>query len=103
MKASWPSGPRASIAASYPDLRFEGVAFQVPDAPAGDGLAPVYRLASLSNGAYLFTASTAERSYALSLGNWRDEGVAFNSWQSAIAGDGPFAELSANPNPEWLL
>ncbi|MBP8308187.1 MAG: trypsin-like serine protease [Burkholderiaceae bacterium] len=94
---------RASIAASYPDLRFEGVAFQVPDAPAGDGLAPVYRLASLSNGAYLFTASTAERSYALSLGNWRDEGVAFNSWQSAIAGDGPFAELSANPNPEWLL
>jgi hypothetical protein len=64
---------------------------------------PVFRLASLSSGGYLFTASAAERSYALSLGDWRDEGVAFHAWQSAVAGDAPFAELSANLNPEWLL
>ena len=94
---------RSAIAAGFPDLRFEGTAFQIPVTPAGGGVVPVFRLASLSSGGYLFTASAAERSYALSLGDWRDEGVVFNAWQSAFAGDSPLAELSANLNPEWLL
>ncbi len=79
---------RQSIAASYPHLRFEGAVFQVPAAPAGGDIVPVYRLASLVTGGYLFTASAAERSFAISLGTWRDEGIAFNAWRDAFAANG---------------
>lgn len=44
----------------------------------------IHRLANLKNGAYLLTTSQAELNYALSLGFWRYEGVAFESWNSAL-------------------
>ncbi|MBP8308702.1 MAG: hypothetical protein KAY46_15625 [Burkholderiaceae bacterium] len=36
-------------------------------------------MANLRTGGYLFTYSGEERSFAASLGFWRDEGVAFNA------------------------
>ena len=36
-------------------------------------------MANLRTGGYLFTSSGEERSFAASLGFWRDEGVAFNA------------------------
>ncbi len=69
---------RDSVFSSYPNFRYEGATFFVPDAPSADTI-PVFRLANLLTGGYLFTTSQAERSFAVSLGNWRDEGVAFNS------------------------
>ena len=58
---------------------------------------PVYRLANLSNGAYLFTGSAEERSFALGLGHWRDEGVAFG----AVTQDG-LATSSEQTGPSAL-
>ena len=62
----------------FPEFRFEGTSFSVGAAGGADAR-PVYRLANLSNGAYLFTGSVDERTYALGLGYWRDEGVAFEA------------------------
>ncbi len=61
---------------NYPNMRFEGSTFKsVPQATVG--ARPVYRLANLNNGAYLYTVSPEEKDYAISLGNWRFEGVTF--------------------------
>ena len=37
----------------------------------------VYRMVKPSNGAYPYTRSRDERDYAVSMGNWRNEGIAF--------------------------
>ncbi len=70
------AGERDIVIRDYPNMRYEGSTFSV--APAGEsGAQPVYRLANLSNGAYLYTLNPLERDYAVSLGNWRAEGVSF--------------------------
>lgn len=63
---------------SYPNFRYEGASFFVPNAACPD-TTPVFRLANLRAGGYLFTSSGEERSFVNSLGFWRDEGVAFNA------------------------
>ncbi len=70
------SAERDFVQATRPDMRYEGSTFSVATADT-PGSQPVYRLANLSNGAYLFTANAQERAFAISLGNWRDEGIAF--------------------------
>ena len=55
-------------------FRFEGTSFSANVDGSGNA---VYRLANLKNGGYLFTADANEKNYAVSLGIWRDEGVAF--------------------------
>lgn len=72
---------RDSVFTNYPNFRYEGASFFVPASPGTDTI-PVFRLANLQTGGYLFTNSAAERSYAVSLGNWRDEGVAFHAPRS---------------------
>ena len=69
---------RDFVQATRPDMRFEGSTFSVVTAETA-GATPVYRLANLSNGAYLYTRRSDERDYAVSLGNWRNEGIAFYS------------------------
>lgn len=72
---------------NYPNMRYEGSTFSVAGGSTAGAL-PVYRLANLNNGAYLFTSSPGERDYAISLGNWRDEGTTF----SAVPGSDPECE-----------
>ncbi len=67
---------RDLVFSSYPHFRYEGATFFVPHTASAETV-PVYRLANTSTGGYLFTTSSAERSFAVSLGVWRDEGVAF--------------------------
>ncbi len=74
-------GERDSVFSNYPNFRYEGATFFVPAISSAETV-PVYRLANLSTGGYLFTTSTVERSYAVGLGFWRDEGVAFNAPRS---------------------
>ena len=67
---------RDFVIQSRPDLRFEGSTFSVAQ-PDAQGVSPVYRLANLGNGAYLFTSSAPERDAAVATGLWRSEGIAF--------------------------
>lgn len=67
---------RDLVFSNYPHFRYEGATFFVP-AAAGPDTIPVYRLANTATGGYLFTTSQPERAFAVSLGVWRDEGVAF--------------------------
>lgn len=80
---------RDSVISDFPNFRYEGATFFVP-AAASASTVPVYRLANLNTGGYLFTSSAAERAFAVSLGNWRDEGTAFNA---------PRTESTPNPDP----
>jgi hypothetical protein len=83
---------RDIVIRDYPHMRFEGSTFAV--APPQDALAkPVYRLANLNTGAYLFTQSPEERDYAESLGMWRSEGSTFRA--NAIANTAPAASAKA--------
>ncbi len=52
------AGERDIILASYPDFRYEGVAFQQYTGARGT---PVFRFANLANGGYFYTASVSER------------------------------------------
>lgn len=65
----------SDYAATY---RYEGASFFVPASATADTV-PVYRLANVKTGGYLFTANSSERQFAQSLGFFRDEGVAFNA------------------------
>lgn len=99
---------KASIAQSYPHLRAEGISFYIPrNDPNAHA---VYRLANTDTGGYLFTASAEERSYALNLGHWRDEGTAFMAFTSAQTETPATSPAQAIPadqsmpttDPEWL-
>lgn len=65
----------SDYAATY---RYEGASFFVPASATADTI-PVYRLANVKTGGYLFTANASERQFAQSLGFFRDEGIAFNA------------------------
>ncbi len=69
---------RDTVIRDYPQFRFEGSTFSVATNTAPNAV-PVYRLANITNGAYLYTPSEAERDYAIGLGNWRSEGIAFKA------------------------
>jgi Repeat of unknown function (DUF5648) len=70
-------------------MRFEGSTFSVAPAASTDGK-QVFRLANLNNGAYLFTSSAPERDYAVSLGNWRFEGLTFRAPKGSVLTDRAF-------------
>ena len=92
---------KASIAQSYPHLRAEGISFYIPQ--NDPNAHAIYRLANTSTGGYLFTASDQERAYALSLGQWRDEGTAFSAFTTAQT-DTPLPPgAQAAPAPEPLI
>ncbi len=83
---------RENMNSDYTYLRYDSATFFAPNA-WGEGVEAVYRLANLSNGAYLYTADTDERAAVLAGGGWRDDGFAFLSldpaWAaSQSAGDG---------------
>jgi Repeat of unknown function (DUF5648) len=60
-------------------FRLDNATFQVANETDANKL-PVYRLANLVNGAYLYTVSAAEASYAVdTLKIWRNEGIKFYS------------------------
>ncbi len=96
---------RDLVFSNYPHFRYEGATFFVPHT-AGPDTVPVYRLANTSTGGYLFTTSAAERSFAVSLGVWRDEGVAFPAPRTIatafdaepLAGSGE--PLAQDPGPD---
>lgn len=67
---------RDFVIQTRPDMRYEGTSFSVA-LPSQSDTDPVYRLANLQNGAYLYTSDPNERALAISLGIWRDEGIAF--------------------------
>jgi hypothetical protein len=48
------------------------------------GVSPVYRLANLGNGAYLFTSSAPERDAAVATGLWRAEGIVLRRAHLAV-------------------
>ncbi len=89
-----------AIVASQPNLRPEGVAFWTPPA-ASAGTIPVFRLVNLDTGGYLFTASRVEKIFALLQGNWRDEGIAFQSIAEVSAAD--TADTLASQQPELAV
>lgn len=63
---------------NFPNMRYEGSTFSVATGTS-TASTPVYRLANVMNGAYLYTIQPQERSYALAIGAWRDEGIAFQA------------------------
>lgn len=65
---------------THPEYGFDGIGFYVPaqDSVTTD---PVYRLSNAETGNYLFTASPAEKLYALLQGGWQDDGVVFYAEQ----------------------
>ena len=64
------------IATRSIDMRYEGSSFSVVTQGTAGSL-PVYRLANLNNGAYLYTVNQVEVAAAKALGFWRDEGIKF--------------------------
>jgi len=66
---------------------------------------PVYRLANVQTGGYLFTTSAAERQYAQSLGFFRDEGVAFNAPSTIGLAQDADVGLAVDPTADggWLF
>ena len=71
---------KASLLQTHPEYGFDGVGFYVP-AQEGATTDPVYRLSNPETGNYLFTASAAEKLYALLQGGWQDEGIVFQALQ----------------------
>lgn len=67
---------------THPEYGFDGVGFYVP-AQETATTDPVYRLSNAETGNYLFTASPAEKLYALLQGGWQDEGVVFYALHQA--------------------
>lgn len=63
---------------SHPEYSFDGVGFYVP-AQESSTTEPVYRLSNPESGNYLFTASPAEKLYALLQGGWQDDGIVFQA------------------------
>ncbi len=65
----------ATIIRSYPDFRYEGVAFERDPLTIGK---PVYRFANLNNGGYFYTGSVEERDQVIAAySNMRYEGTTF--------------------------
>lgn len=60
----------------YSHFRYEGSSFAV-ESSASDSAYPIWRLANLENGGYLYTSNPAERDAAKAMGFWRDEGIVF--------------------------
>jgi hypothetical protein len=66
----------ATIVKSYPDFRYEGIAFDRDPLSIGK---PVYRFANLNNGGYFYTGSVEERDQVISsYPNMRYEGTTFS-------------------------
>lgn len=68
---------QASIASQYPAWHDQGILGYLDPHSTYSRDLPVFRLANLVNGSYLFTQSSTDRSVALASAGWRDEGIAF--------------------------
>jgi Repeat of unknown function (DUF5648) len=84
---------------SYPDFRYEGVAFQHVTATGG-GI-PVYRFAKLDSGGYFYTANEVEKNFVESTlsATFRFEGISFYAVSS---GGQPVYRLSNSNNGAYL-
>ena len=88
------------VLASYPDLRYEGVAFQ--QLTDGSGV-PVYRFANLRNGGYFYTASEAERDWVeQTRPDMRYEGSTFSVASADQPGALPVYRLANLVNNAYL-
>ncbi len=70
---------RDVLLAGMPQAEDLGHAFYVPG-EAGENTEPVFRMLNVDSGAWFLTANPEERQFLLALGNWADQGVAFNAW-----------------------
>jgi hypothetical protein len=84
---------------SYPDFRYEGVAYQ--HIASGGGL-PVYRFAKLDTGGYFYTANEEEKAYVQSqlAASFRFEGISY--YASATGGQTVY-RLSNSNNGGYLF
>ncbi len=85
-------------------FRLDSATFQIANENEG-ARRPVYRLANLVNGAYLYTTNPAEVDYAVNtLKNWRDEGIKYFSAPNPFSSDPAQAGLSIiNPGVSGKL
>lgn len=86
------------ILASFPDFRYEGVAY---GRVLGAGQ-PVYRFANLLTGGYFYTANEAERDIATGLARFRFEGASFSVATTAGADTIPVYRLANLLNGAYL-
>lgn len=91
---------RDQILASYPDFRYEGVAFQQLSNTPG---APVFRFANLANGGYFYTASVEERDFVRGTRpDMRFEGTSFSVVTPASPGGIAVYRLANLSNGAYL-
>ena len=76
---------RDAILGELPAYQYERAAYKVQTTAAA-GTLPVYRFRNLSNGAYFYTISEAEKNSVLALHHFTLEGVAW--WASSPASPG---------------
>ncbi len=94
------AGERDIILASYPDFRYEGIAFLQLTTGAST---PVYRFANLNNGGYFYTGSLAERDATIrDYPHLRYEGTTFSVAQPGAAGSAPVYRLANLGNGAYL-
>lgn len=90
------------IQQSYPDFRYEGVAFHRAEQGAEDAV-PVHRYANLNTGGYFYTASEAERSVVdAQYPHMRYEGVSFSVVGAARGGANAVYRLANLRNGAYL-
>ena len=88
------------ILRSYPDFRYEGVAFLRMTVSGGQ---PVYRFANLGNGGYFYTASEVERDIVRNTrADLRYEGSTFSVALQGSAGAAPVYRLANLRNGAYL-
>lgn len=94
------AGERDIILTSFPDFRYEGVAFQQALSEGGQ---PVYRFANLLNGGYFYTGSADERDLVIrDYPHMRYEGSTFAVAQPESAGSAPVYRLANLVNGAYL-
>lgn len=96
---------RASIETTMTDtMRFEGVAFYVPEMAEEGVTVPVIRLVNTQTGGYLFSANAEEVLYAQLQpdAGWVYEGVAFHALAPFTETPEPEPEPTPEPAPEVL-
>jgi hypothetical protein len=91
---------KETILVSYPDFRYEGIAYL----RTGDGTGqPVYRFANLGNGGYFYTASVAERDFVRNTRpDMRYEGSTFSVDGQTAVGSAPVYRLANLRNGAYL-
>ncbi len=91
---------KETILVSYPDFRYEGIAYLRTGDASGQ---PVYRFANLGNGGYFYTASVAERDFVRNTRpDLRYEGSTFSVDGQTAVGSAPVYRLANLRNGAYL-